>query len=94
MCNENGIEFHLLPTPIKDNDYKHEQMSRQMEEFTEAGIIDLVKNYYDSVEYYPKEQFRDEVHLGGEYVERNALNNKIYDLMKKCSDLSDLNTDI
>ena len=94
MCDENGIEFHLLPTPIKDNDYKHDQMSRQMEEFTEAGIIDLVKNYYDSVEYYPEEQFRDEVHLGGEYVERNALNNKIYDLMKKCSDLSDLNTDI
>ena len=69
-------------------------MSRQMEEFTEAGIIDLVKNYYDSVEYYPEEQFRDEVHLGGEYVERNALNDKIYDLMKKCSDLSDLDTDI
>ena len=50
-----------------------------MEEFTEAGIMDLVKNYY--VEYYLEEQFRDEVHLGGEYVEREALNDKIYDLL-------------
>ena len=52
-----------------------------MEEFTEAGIMDLVKNYYDCVEYYLEEQFRDEVHLRGEYVEREALNDKIYDLL-------------
>ena len=92
MCNEKGIEFHLLPTPIKDNEYKHNQMARQLEEFTEAGIMDLVKNYYDCVEYYPEEQFRDEVHLGGEYVEREALNDKIYKIKEKSNDMIDLET--
>lgn len=83
MCEENGIVFHILPTPIKDNEYKHMQMARQQEEFNAAGLQDLVQEYYDCVQFYPEEQFRDEVHLGGEYVEQEALNQKIYDIQEK-----------
>lgn len=92
MCNENGIEFHLLPTPIKDNKNKHDQMARQIEEFKEAGILKLVQEYYDCVEFYSEEQFRDEVHLGGEYVQRESLNKKIHDIQRKSNKLNDLNT--
>lgn len=96
LCEENGITFHLLPTPIKDNEYKREQMIRQIEEFKEAGILNLVQEYYDCVEFYPEEQFRDELHLGEKYVESESLSQKIHDLQKKSGKLTDLvtNTDM
>lgn len=91
MCREKDITFHVLPTPIKDNVYKHEQLERQIAEFKAAGIYHFVEEYYDCIEFYPEEQFRDEVHLGGEYVEREALNGKINNLQKKSNKLTDLN---
>lgn len=91
MCEENGISFHILPTPIKDNEYKHSQMARQLEEFDSVGLRDVVQEYYDCVQFYPEEQFRDEVHLGGEYVEQEALNRKIQDIRDRSGKLNDLN---
>lgn len=90
ICKENDIQFHLLPTPIKDNEERHLQMERQIKEFKETGVCDLVEEYYSYVTFYPEEQFADGVHLGGIYNEREELNNKIIDLQKKSGQLDDL----
>ena len=90
LCEKNSVNLHILPGPLADTELRHEQEARQIEEFKEQGLYPLMEKYFNTISYYPEEQFRDGIHLGGEYANQQEYNIKIEELREKSAELEDL----
>ena len=80
LCEENDITMHLLPNPLVDNEYRHKQANLLEEDFKEAGLAEYFPDYFSLIQYFPKEEFVDGIHFGGDYANRESLNEKIQEL--------------
>lgn len=80
LCEEQGATLHLLPDPLADNDYRHDQAERLKKDFEELGLTELFPNYFDEIMYYPEEQFIDGIHFAPPYDEQQELNRKLQEI--------------
>ena len=87
LCNEKGISLHLMHDPLADTDKKHAEMEAEKQDFINSGYMDIAGDYFDSVIFYPKEQFVDGVHYGqsGE-MQKDAIR----DIINKTGLMTDL----
>ena len=63
LCGENNIQLHLIPGPHADTEAQRLQKDRIERELKENGAIKYFGGYFDEIEYYPVELFRDGVHF-------------------------------
>jgi hypothetical protein len=63
LCEEQGVQLHLLHDPLADTEEKHQEVAMEEEMFRQAGIYDDFSEYFSSVLYYPPEDFFDGVHF-------------------------------
>ena len=79
LCEERNIELHLLHDPLADTEAKHQEVEMEKQMFQEAGLYDTYQEYFDSVLYYPPENFFDGVHFNVE----DELNNRVINDIKE-----------
>ena len=77
LCERN-IELHLLHDPLADTEAKHQEVEMEKQMFQEAGLYDTYQEYFDSVLYYPPENFFRRVHFNVE----DELNNRVINDIK------------
>lgn len=80
LCEENGATLHLIPDPLADNDWRHQQVEELEADFAAKGFDELFPNYFDEIVYYPEEQFLDGVHFGEPYNTQEEFNRKLTEL--------------
>lgn len=80
MCSDNGIELHLLPDPLADNDFRREQAELLQKEFENYGLDEYFPDYFSLIQYYPYEEFMDGVHFGEGYDSQEMFNAKIQEM--------------
>lgn len=83
LCKEKKIQLHLIPGPHADTEDRHNQEKQIREELTENGYIHYFESYFESMEYYPIELFRDGVHFDEEIVEEKFFESIIFELNLK-----------
>ena len=87
LCNELGVKFYLVHNPLADTEAKHAELEQEKEDFRVSGFMDIAKGYFDSVMYYPIEQFADGVHYGTTpQLQRDAIR----DIIDKTGYMKDL----
>lgn len=69
LCEENNIHLHLIPGPHANTEEQHMREERIERELRENGSIKYFGDYFDKIEYYPVELFRDGVHFNEEVIE-------------------------
>lgn len=67
LCDENGISLHVLPAPLPDTEYSHEEVMKLQEKFRESGMMPYIDQYVAHVVYYDEELFRDGIHIRWKY---------------------------
>lgn len=85
LCEENDMQLHLIPGPHADTEAQHTQKERIERELKENGAIKYFGDYFDKIEYYPVELFRDGVHfnedvIGEDFFENIVSNMRIPEL--------------
>ena len=64
LCGEHDVTLHVLHDPMADTEKKHKEIKKEKKELKEAGYMDIYDEYFESVVYYPKDEFIDEIHFG------------------------------
>ena len=84
LCNENGIELHLLHAPMEESAKSavESEWSREMEVCQDRELLPYLKEYYNSVDYYPDNFFRDGIHFKDEYSSKEQLRYYVYNMQK------------
>ena len=90
LCMEEGINFYLLPAPVADTRENHSAIAMIEEEFEKLGLNKQFPGYFEQIQYYPAEQFRDGIHFGDQYTDRTYLNRMIEDIVNKSEDITGL----
>lgn len=80
LCEEYGVTLHLLPDPLADNDWRHQQADALEADFKAKGFDEMFPDYFDEIVYYPEEQFLDGVHFGEPYNTQEEFNRKLKEL--------------
>lgn len=75
LCNENGIELHLLHAPMEESTKSavENEMNKEIGACQDSEILPYVKEYYDSVTFYPDSYFKDGIHFKDEYSSKKQL---------------------
>lgn len=68
LCNQNNIKLHLIPGPHADTEGQRMQEERIKQELKENGFIEYFGDYFEKIEYYPVELFRDGVHFNEDVI--------------------------
>ena len=87
LCEENGVQFHLLAEPLKDIEQRHEIEKTLRAEYEKTELADCFPDYFDQITYYPEERFSDNVHPVGT---REELNEMIRAMQRKSGCMQDL----
>lgn len=74
LCQKEGVNIHMMSTPVADIDIRHEEQASIKQLFDEYGLSSMYPEYCDSFSYYPAEMFIDEVHFKPEYKNRETMN--------------------
>lgn len=92
LCGEHQITLHLLATPQADNEYRRDEADELLQyvEETEPEYADLFADYFDTLVFYPEEQFADGIHFGGEYDCQGHFNDLIEEMYQEQGYLRDL----
>ena len=80
MCEARNITLHLLPDPLADNDFRHDQKQLLQAEFERTGLEQYFPDYFSMIHFYPEEEFVDGVHFGDGYDSQEQFNEKIQEL--------------
>ena len=90
LCNESGIELHLIHDPSEYEGERIDAYHREcnmIREIENEKSKDLLEKYLDSILYYPAECFIDDVHFKGD----DALNDSVIrDMQRKTNLLEDI----
>lgn len=92
LCSERNITLHLLHAPVSEN-VREEISAEQEKVFTyncSEGVRCLLQGFYDSITYYPADEFRDGIHFTKEKGSLENLRGYIHDLQNRCGELTDL----
>lgn len=87
LCEENGVQFHLLAEPLKDIEQRHKIEKTLRAEYEKTELADCFPDYFDQITYYPEERFSDNVHPVGT---REELNEMIRAMQRKSGCMQDL----
>ena len=90
LCEEQGVNLHVLPGPLPDTEENRIAVIEQQKEAVKYEAGELLDLYYESVSFYPAEGFPDGVHPGGEWGTRESLNGMIKDLQEKSGLMKDI----
>jgi len=84
LCNENGIEFHLLHAPMEESTKSavEDEMNKEIEACQDRELLPYLKAYYNSVTYYPDSFFKDGIHFKDEYSSKEQLIYYIHNMQK------------
>lgn len=63
ICNDNGINMHLIPCPAKDTNENRLRIKNLKESYLQTKIGKTFPGYFDGITYYSEEQFKDELHF-------------------------------
>ena len=80
LCEEYGAKLYLLPDPLADSESRHAQAEMLWEDFSARGLDELFPDYFEEINYYPEEQFEDDIHFGEPYNTREVLNQRLQEL--------------
>lgn len=73
LCEEEGIELHLIPTPHADTDERH-RLEEQIRNKLDVDGDNLgLEEYLDQLVYYPEWMFRDGIHFDEKKVDEEVL---------------------
>ena len=92
LCAEQGISLHLLHAPVSE-DVKEEvwaENKRAISYDSTDGVKELLQEFYDSISYYPAEEFRDGIHFTKEKSSLKSLREYIRDIQNFSGELTDL----
>lgn len=78
MCEEAGIELHLLSGPHADTPERHQLEERMKKELERKGIMENFESYFNSITYFSIDLFRDGVHFDEEVVTNDFYEEIIY----------------
>lgn len=91
LCSERAMTLHLLHAPVSEN--MREEISAEQEKvFTyncSEGVRCLLQEFYDSVSYYPADEFRDGIHFTKEKSSLKNLRGYIGDMQSIYGELAD-----
>ena len=74
LCSENGVNVHLVSTPLCDIPSRRSECDEIRKVFAETGLDELYPDYCDSFIFCDSSMFMDEVHFAPEYKNRETLN--------------------
>lgn len=94
LCEEKGATLHLLPDPLVDTEYRHNQAALLETEFVSYGFDTCFPDYFRLIQYYPQEQFVDGVHFGPGYDTQDVYNEKIRQIYMEAGYLEGLCLDL
>ena len=80
ICQENNVRLHLLPDPLADNEWRHEQTEMLEKDFKDRGFDKMFPDYFNDICYYPENQFGDGIHFCEPYDTQKELNNKLKEI--------------
>lgn len=86
LCEEKGVEMHLLPAPIPDSKERHDLETELEKLYQETEIYPLFPSYYDHLTYYPAEYFSDGIHPD---LDSEGTCGLIHDMQEKNGALTD-----
>lgn len=92
LCEEKGVELHLYSSPVSE--FYREQVEELEESFRGTWISSRYPDYMNDILYYPSEWSEDMSHFGGEYAERDKLNETIERAYEKTVLLQKLKLDM
>jgi hypothetical protein len=72
-CKENGIEFVVFPLPLSDFE-KERNWKEYQNDIIDFELQNLLKDYFNGINWYPENCFSDGVHFEREYFEKNRIN--------------------
>lgn len=78
LCSEHNVRLHLLSGPVSNA--RKDIYQDIVTEFKATGLDQQFPNYSRDIMYYPDIQFRDGIHLGGDYANQSSYNEKIKQL--------------
>lgn len=87
LCKEKGVTFHIVHNPLADTEIKHNELEEEKRDFERSPFMYLSDDYFNSVIFYPEEQFADGVHYG---VTPELQRNAIRDIINKTGYMTDL----
>lgn len=92
LCKEGGINLHLLHAPVSENSKKAivDEEKKVLGYNCSENVKCLLQEFYDSISYYPADEFRDGIHFTKEKETLKNLRGYIHDLQNKCGELTDL----
>ena len=80
LCEDKNVELHLYPGPIVDTEARREFVETLEKEYREKGLDNVSLQYFDLIKFYPEEHFRDGIHFGGDFANREEYNRKIREM--------------
>ncbi len=89
-CENEGIEFHILSSPICRSLANEASIDELYGEIRNTDLEPIFEKYFLSISYYPQELFSDGIHFKQEYATKDNLKTYIYDLQKKSGELEGL----
>lgn len=69
LCDERGVELVLLAAPMQDK-LELWDTAALRQQLQDAGLLQRMPYYFESLLYYPAEAFRDEIHFVDEDLYR------------------------
>lgn len=91
LCEEKGVTFHLIPSPLMDTQERHLEAQKIEEELIESGYAEMCNLYFDNIIYYPEHYFADSVHFNEEYGTQEFYIEYIEKLASETGLLQDFN---
>lgn len=65
LCKKNEIVLHVLHAPVSE-EFKEEILEERKKAFSYNSsdeVKDLLQGFYDSISFYPADEFRDGIHF-------------------------------
>ena len=80
LCDAYGVELSVLSPPLADTADMRMQMENFALEWEKYGMNEMFPEYFESVRYYPAEQFPDGIHYGNGYERQKLMNEVIREM--------------
>ena len=92
VCARQDITLHLLHAPVSEKvkENTEDEKVKVTGYDSSEQVEKLLKRFYETVVYYPEEEFRDGIHMTSEKSSLESLRNYIIDLQDASGDLRDL----
>lgn len=81
LCEEDGINLHILPGPHADSEERHKLENEIRKAVQDNEKLRILQDYPDQIIYYPKELFRDGIHFDEQKLEDGFLEDVVKEIL-------------